>query len=60
MATYVRIWVFEAQKFVHLRAILVDVPDTKYQELPGASCNEGQNIDSITTEMAVMAFYTLQ
>ena len=36
MATYVRICVFEAQKFVHLRAILVDFPDTKYQELPGA------------------------
>jgi len=28
--------VFEAQKFVHLRAILVDFPDTKLQELPGA------------------------
>jgi hypothetical protein len=30
--TYVRICVFEA----FLRAILVDFPDTKYQELPGA------------------------
>jgi len=26
----------EAQKFVHLRAILVDFPDTNHQELPGA------------------------
>ena len=34
--TYVRICVFEAQKFMHLRAILVDFPDTNHQELPGA------------------------
>jgi hypothetical protein len=32
----VRICVFEAQKFPHLRAILADLPGTKYQELPGA------------------------
>jgi hypothetical protein len=36
VVTYVRICVFEAQKFVHLRAILADFPDTKHQELPGA------------------------
>ena len=36
VATYVRICVFEAQKFVHLRAILADFPDTNHQELPGA------------------------
>ena len=35
VVTYVRICVFEAQKFVHLRAILADFPDTKHQELPG-------------------------
>ena len=37
VAAYVRICVFEAQKFVHLRAILAIFPDTKLQELPGAS-----------------------
>jgi len=36
VAAYVRICVFEAQKFVHLRAILAIFPDTKLQELPGA------------------------
>jgi hypothetical protein len=39
--TYVRICVLEAQKFVHLRPILADFPDTKHQELPGASSDAG-------------------
>jgi hypothetical protein len=38
VTTYVQICVFEAQNFVHLRAILADFPDTKleHQELPYA------------------------
>ena len=40
MATYVRICVFGAENFVHLRAILADFPDTNHQELPGAYRNQ--------------------
>ena len=36
MTNSVQICVFEAQKFVHLRPILADFPDTNHQELPGA------------------------
>jgi hypothetical protein len=36
MTTSVRICVFEAQKFVHLRAIFGNFPDTKYRKVPGA------------------------
>jgi hypothetical protein len=39
VTTYVRICVFEAKKFVHLRAIFADFPDTNHQELPGASAS---------------------
>jgi hypothetical protein len=58
--TYVRICVFEAQKFVHLRAILADFPDTNHQELqPSGGQNMRLALFSFVVTVIALSVYAI-